>query len=61
MEYVKIHPIKNEEIDTFVEDCNLFAVFDAPVNVLFSKNLIVNIKKYKDIFGHYKMDNNIYQ
>lgn len=26
MEYVKIHPIKNEEIDTFVEDCNLFAV-----------------------------------
>lgn len=54
MEYVKIHPIKNEEIDTFVEDCNLFAVFDAPVNVLFSKNLIVNIKKYKDIFGHYK-------
>lgn len=45
MEYVKIHPIKNEEIDTFVEDCNLFAVFDAPVNVLFSKNLIVNIKK----------------
>lgn len=60
MEYVKIHPIKNEEIDTFVEDCNLFAVFDAPVNVLFSKNLIVNIKKYKDIFGHYKMDNNIF-
>ena len=37
-----ILPAKNEEIDTFVEDCNLFAVFDAPVNVLFSKNLIVN-------------------
>lgn len=50
MEYVEMHPIKNEEVDTFVEDCNLFAVFDAPVNVLFSKNLIVNIKKYKDIW-----------
>ena len=60
MEYVEMHPIKNEEVDTFVEDCNLFAVFDAPVNVLFSKNLIVNIKKYKDIFVSYKMGNNIF-
>lgn len=47
MEYVKIHPIKNEEIDTFVEDCNLFAVFDAPVNVLFSKNLLLILKNIK--------------
>ena len=30
MEYVEMYPIKNEEIDTFVEDSNLFAVFDAP-------------------------------
>ena len=60
MEYVEMYPIKNEEVDTFVEDCNLFAVFDAPVNVLFSKNLISNIKKYKDIFVNYKMDNNIF-
>lgn len=60
MEYVEMHSIENEEVDTFVEDCNLFAVFDAPVNVLFPRNLIVNIKKFKDIFADYKMDNNIF-
>ena len=60
MEYIEMHSIKNEEIDTFVKDCNLFAVFDAPVNVLFSKNLTTNIKKYKDIFVSYKMGNNIF-
>lgn len=60
MNYVSVKPIKNIEVDTFVEDCKLFAVFDAPANVLFPKNLVNNINKYKDIFVDFKMDNNIF-
>lgn len=42
MNYVSVKPIKNIEVDTFVEDCKLFAVFDVPANVLFPKNLVNN-------------------
>lgn len=58
--YREVRPIKNSEVDSFVEDCNLFAVFDAPLNVIFADNFIMNIKKYKDIFTHFKMPNNIF-
>ena len=58
--YSEVKAIKNTEIDSFVEDCNLFAVFDAPLNVIFADNFIMNIKKYKDIFMHFKMPNNIF-
>ena len=60
MNYVKVRAIKNSDISLFVEDCNLFAVFDAPLNVLFADNFIMNINKYKDIFMHFKMPNNIF-
>lgn len=58
--YSEVKAVKNSEVDTFVEDCNLFAVFDAPLNVIFADNFIMNITKYKDIFMHFKMPNNIF-
>lgn len=58
--YSEVKTVKNSEVDTFVEDCNLFAVFDAPLNVIFADNFIMNITKYKDIFMHFKMPNNIF-
>lgn len=60
MKYSEVKPIKNSEVDLFVENCNLFAVFDAPVNVLFAQNFNNNIKNYKDIFVDFKMDKNIF-
>ena len=39
MRYVEIEPTDNDVIDCFVEDCNLFAVFD-----LIGKCLVSNKK-----------------
>jgi hypothetical protein len=60
MKYFKVKSIKNANTDLFIENCNLFAIFDAPVNVLFADNFINNIKKYKDIFAAYNMHDNIF-
>ena len=35
MNYVSVKPIKNIEVDTFVEDCNLFAVFECAVHGIY--------------------------
>mgnify|MGYP002799500891 FL=1 len=58
--YSSVKPLKDYDIDSFIADYNLFAVFDAPVNVLFVDNFKKNIKKYKDIFMHFNMPNNIF-
>ena len=60
MDYVELKEISNSDVDTFVEDCDLFAVFDAPVNVLFPNVFLNNIYKYKDIFVANNMHNNIF-
>ena len=60
MKYVEIEPTDNDAIDCFVEDCNLFAVFDVPTNVLFAQNFKNNIENYKDIFVDFNMDRNIF-
>lgn len=60
MNYTEVKPLKNSEVDLFVEDCNLFAVFDAPVNVLFARNFINNIESYKGIFFANNMHENIF-
>jgi diaminopimelate decarboxylase len=60
MNYVEVKPLRDDLIDLFITDYNLFTIFDAPVNVLFINNFIDNIKKYKDIFMNFKMHNNIF-
>lgn len=60
MNYSPIIHLEDIEVDLFVEDCKLFAVFDSPANVLFSDNFFKNIRSYKDIFATYKMGNNIF-
>ena len=60
MNYVAVKAASNDEIDNFVADYKLFAVFDAPANILFASNFDTNVRKYKDIFAKYKHGNNIF-
>ena len=60
MQYKKIEALQNDVIDNFVADNNIFAVFDSPVNVLFTDNFITNIEKMKDIFKQNSLTENIF-
>lgn len=60
MNYCSIKHIENLDVDTFVDDYKLFAVFDSAINILFVSNFVANINKFKDIFKHYGMSNNIF-
>lgn len=60
MQYKKIKALQNDVIDNFVADNNIFAVFDSPVNVLFTDNFITNIETMKDIFRQNSLPENIF-
>ncbi len=61
MKSIKIKPLKNEIVDRFIADNNLFAIIEcAPINVIFIDNFINNINLYKDIFMRNNMHDNIF-
>lgn len=60
MKYVQVKPLMNKDVDNFINDCNLFTRFEAPVNVIFVNNFIKNIKRFAEIFKKNNMPNNIY-
>ena len=59
-EFVQISSTASNELDLFVENCNLFAVFDAPCNLIFVDNFIQNIKKFRDVFYSNGLSDNIF-
>ncbi len=60
MNYIEVKSNNNDIIDNFIADNNLFALFDAPVNLLFVDNFLININRFKDVFSKYNMGNNIF-
>ena len=60
MQYTKVEALQNDVIDNFVADNNIFAIFDSPVNVLFTDNFVTNIETMKDIFRQNSLPENIF-
>ena len=58
---IKVKPLKNEIVDKFIADNDLFATINSiPANIIFLDNFISNINLYKDIFMHNNMHENIF-
>lgn len=60
MIYSKVKSNKCESLECMAEVYNLFAVFNAPVNVIFVDQFINNIYKFKDVFRQYFNSENIF-
>jgi len=58
--YCNVSPNRNDLIEDFIADYKLFALFNAPANIIFVDNFRKNIAKFKDIFGFFQMPNNIF-
>lgn len=60
MLYKKVKALQNNIIESFINDNNLFAIFELPVNILFTDNFVANIKRMKDIFTQNSLCENIF-
>lgn len=58
--YSKVKPESCENLECLAESYNLFALFDTPANIIFVDQFFSNLRKYKDIFKHYSMQENIF-
>lgn len=60
MNYSEVKPNECECFECMAEVYNLFAVFNAPSNVIFVDQFISNIDKFKDVFKRYFKSENIF-
>lgn len=60
MLYKEVKALHNNIVENFINDNNLFAIFELPVNILFTDNFATNIKKMKDIFRQNSLCGNIF-
>ena len=58
--YSKVEPENCETLECLADAYNLFALFDTPANILFIDQFVNNINKFKDIFTHYFLRQNIF-
>ncbi len=59
-DYSKVEAEKCENLECLADAYNLFALFDAPSNVLFVDQFISNIIQFKDVFMRYFTRENIF-
>ena len=60
IDYSRVEPDSNEDLECLADAYNIFALFDTPVNVIFVHQFINNINRYKGIFKQYNMRENIF-
>ena len=61
MKYLSIKPLKNELVDNFIMNNDLFKISNnMPINLIFLDNFINNINLFKDIFVQLNMHENIF-
>ena len=61
MKYLSIKPLKNELVDDFIMNNDLFKISNnMPINLIFLDNFINNINLFKDIFVQLNMHENIF-